>query len=165
MSKLITCEKCGGSGHLPGFMHVEAGLCFRCDGTGKALPMVKRDLNQQCCDRIFNLYKEEDGIAYHVGVWVWDAGTGKTKAGTGHWSCSMLNTRTGESMEITTSGGPDHCIELAQLREDYKGFLFNGFTLMVGADELAFIEQHMAPYCEHWEMSAQDMRRYLNEAA
>lgn len=28
------CTKCGGSGHLPKFQHVEAGVCFRCEGTG-----------------------------------------------------------------------------------------------------------------------------------
>ena len=28
------CPKCGGSGYLPEYKHVEHGKCFRCDGTG-----------------------------------------------------------------------------------------------------------------------------------
>lgn len=29
------CPKCGGQGYLPGYEHVEGGICFMCGGTGK----------------------------------------------------------------------------------------------------------------------------------
>ena len=32
------CSRCGGSGHLGQFGHVENGVCFRCNGTGTELP-------------------------------------------------------------------------------------------------------------------------------
>jgi hypothetical protein len=28
------CPKCGGSGYLPEYKHIEGGRCFACDGTG-----------------------------------------------------------------------------------------------------------------------------------
>lgn len=30
-----TCPKCGGKGYLPGYEHIEGGICFLCGGTGK----------------------------------------------------------------------------------------------------------------------------------
>jgi hypothetical protein len=28
------CSRCGGSGHMSGYQHVQGGVCFRCDGLG-----------------------------------------------------------------------------------------------------------------------------------
>jgi hypothetical protein len=30
----ITCNRCGGSGRLPQYNHVENGICFKCRGEG-----------------------------------------------------------------------------------------------------------------------------------
>ena len=30
-----TCPKCGGTGYLPGYAHVEGGVCFLCGGSGR----------------------------------------------------------------------------------------------------------------------------------
>ena len=29
-----SCSRCGGSGHMSGYQHVQGGVCFRCDGAG-----------------------------------------------------------------------------------------------------------------------------------
>jgi DnaJ-class molecular chaperone len=31
---VIKCNRCGGSGMLPQFKHVERGVCFKCKGEG-----------------------------------------------------------------------------------------------------------------------------------
>lgn len=31
----FTCPRCTGSGHLPTLRHIDGGVCFKCDGTGK----------------------------------------------------------------------------------------------------------------------------------
>lgn len=31
---LVTCDRCGGSGYLPQYSHVEHGICFKCGGEG-----------------------------------------------------------------------------------------------------------------------------------
>jgi len=38
------CERCGGSGLLPEFMHIRDGVCFVCAGTGRffARPEAKK---------------------------------------------------------------------------------------------------------------------------
>lgn len=33
----VTCDKCGGSGYLPQYKHVEHGICFKCKGEGVIL--------------------------------------------------------------------------------------------------------------------------------
>ena len=30
------CPKCGGTGYIPGYEHVEGGVCFRCGGSGRS---------------------------------------------------------------------------------------------------------------------------------
>jgi len=35
MSKLIPCSKCGGTGIRREYAHVDNGLCYKCDGSGK----------------------------------------------------------------------------------------------------------------------------------
>ena len=37
ISNLIRCDRCGGSGYLPQFSHVEHGICFKCGGEGVVL--------------------------------------------------------------------------------------------------------------------------------
>lgn len=32
--KSDVCPKCGGSGYLPEYKHVQNGICFRCEGKG-----------------------------------------------------------------------------------------------------------------------------------
>ena len=34
---LIPCDRCGGSGYLPQYKHVEHGICFKCNGEGVVL--------------------------------------------------------------------------------------------------------------------------------
>lgn len=34
---LIPCDRCGGSGYLPQYSHVENGICFKCGGEGVVL--------------------------------------------------------------------------------------------------------------------------------
>lgn len=42
VAELVTCQRCGGSGYLDQFKHIQRGVCFRCDGTGKSEPIKKR---------------------------------------------------------------------------------------------------------------------------
>ena len=37
IGNLIQCDRCGGSGYLPQFSHVENGICFKCGGEGTVL--------------------------------------------------------------------------------------------------------------------------------
>ena len=37
ISNLIRCDRCGGSGYLPQYSHVEHGRCFKCGGEGVVL--------------------------------------------------------------------------------------------------------------------------------
>ena len=37
ISNLIPCDRCGGSGYLPQYSHVEHGICFKCSGEGVVL--------------------------------------------------------------------------------------------------------------------------------
>lgn len=32
------CGKCGGTGNIPSYRHVEGGVCFQCNGNGRAAP-------------------------------------------------------------------------------------------------------------------------------
>lgn len=34
IGNLVTCDRCGGSGYLPQYSHVENGICFKCGGEG-----------------------------------------------------------------------------------------------------------------------------------
>ena len=34
------CSRCGGSGYLPRYNHVEGGRCFKCNGEGVYIPDV-----------------------------------------------------------------------------------------------------------------------------
>ena len=34
VANLATCPRCGGSGYLPQYKHVEHGICFKCGGEG-----------------------------------------------------------------------------------------------------------------------------------
>jgi RNase P subunit RPR2 len=39
----VTCNRCGGSGYLPQYSHIENGICFKCWGAGKIfLELLKR---------------------------------------------------------------------------------------------------------------------------
>ena len=29
------CPRCGGAGYIPGYEHVEGGICFMCEGSGE----------------------------------------------------------------------------------------------------------------------------------
>lgn len=29
------CQRCGGTGYIPGMEHVDGGICFLCGGTGR----------------------------------------------------------------------------------------------------------------------------------
>ena len=33
------CPKCGGTGNLPHYHHHQAGVCFKCNGTGQGKPV------------------------------------------------------------------------------------------------------------------------------
>jgi len=49
--ELCDCPKCGGSGIINGFEHVESGRCFRCEGSGKVIDTGEREaspLRTQC---------------------------------------------------------------------------------------------------------------------
>ena len=37
VANLATCPRCGGSGYLPQYSHVEHGICFKCNGEGVIL--------------------------------------------------------------------------------------------------------------------------------
>jgi hypothetical protein len=34
----VACQRCGGSGYIPPYNHVENGICFRCGGEGVTVP-------------------------------------------------------------------------------------------------------------------------------
>lgn len=36
--KLVDCVRCGGSGKIEQFGHIQRGVCFECDGSGKSSP-------------------------------------------------------------------------------------------------------------------------------
>lgn len=37
ISNLIPCDRCGGSGYLPQYNHIEHGICFKCHGEGTVI--------------------------------------------------------------------------------------------------------------------------------
>ena len=37
IGNLAICDRCGGSGYLPQYSHVEDGVCFKCGGEGVVL--------------------------------------------------------------------------------------------------------------------------------
>ena len=37
IANLATCPRCGGSGYLPQYSHIEHGICFKCNGEGVVL--------------------------------------------------------------------------------------------------------------------------------
>lgn len=37
ISNLIPCDRCGGSGYLPQYNHIEHGICFKCNGEGTVI--------------------------------------------------------------------------------------------------------------------------------
>lgn len=39
LTKSVPCDRCGGTGHLPQFNHVEGGICFKCRG-GKQITRI-----------------------------------------------------------------------------------------------------------------------------
>lgn len=40
------CDRCGGSGYLPQYLHVEHGICFKCGGEGVVIPWDQGALNE-----------------------------------------------------------------------------------------------------------------------
>ena len=170
---MVTCEKCVGTGVLPMFMHIDNGVCFRCEGSGEVEYNPTSDNNAQVCEHCINLYKADGHLVYHLAFWVWDAGTGKESAGTGHWHVSAFEPSTGEQYFVNRSGiceGNDDihgitCIPVSQCRVDYKGFLENGFVALSDAEELAFIKQHLAPHFDSWAESVQMIEHYMPSAA
>ena len=39
--KLESCDRCGGSGFISEYQHVENGICFKCRGIGSRLPIFE----------------------------------------------------------------------------------------------------------------------------
>lgn len=37
----VTCSKCGGTGNVPCFNHIEGGLCYECKGAGFTMRKTK----------------------------------------------------------------------------------------------------------------------------
>lgn len=57
---LVTCPKCLGRGKLPHLRHVDDGVCFRCEGSGRCEPSAPRALPPSCAttaQTLRNLYR------------------------------------------------------------------------------------------------------------
>lgn len=50
MSHQVTCPRCGGTGYIPVFRHINDGICFLCGGTGKVALSKLRQLSSQSDD-------------------------------------------------------------------------------------------------------------------
>ena len=98
------CSRCGGSGRLDGYRHVQGGICFRCDGNGvdpahaetvKAERLHAADLQRAedaraaaeradflaCADKH---YVEPDGGDFLAQLMACDAATDAAAAELGH---------------------------------------------------------------------------------
>ncbi|MDG1158122.1 MAG: hypothetical protein P8N19_01430 [Flavobacteriales bacterium] len=42
INKQGNCSRCGGSGHLPQYNHIQGGACFKCNGCGNDESRKKR---------------------------------------------------------------------------------------------------------------------------
>lgn len=82
---LVTCPKCFGVGNFPHLAHIDQGLCYRCDGTGRAEPVASRPLPPPSISRIermrLDLRTLYRGIRSGSTDWEWATdGTHRTEA-------------------------------------------------------------------------------------
>lgn len=57
---LVTCPKCLGKGTLPHLRHVDDGMCFRCEGSGRCEPTAARPVRLSCvtmAQTLRNMYR------------------------------------------------------------------------------------------------------------
>ena len=109
MTPTHVCPRCDGNGRLDSFSHIEGGICFLCNGEGVVDFLPEREVIDQTADHIFTLASYEGGFRY-AQVYVWEAGTGKEMAGTGHYYAVDGNRKEECALHIP----------LAQLRQHYK---------------------------------------------
>lgn len=95
MTKLFTCPKCGGSGHISQFNHVEAGVCFQCRGTGKVDKLPVDLENAGVVDVIYSMVRpcSDSRFFDFIQFYIWHDGTGKENANTGHWMETRVDTQ------------------------------------------------------------------------
>ena len=111
---LVTCEKCGGTGSLPHFMHIDNGVCWLCGGTGKAKP--SKDTPSDCAHKIVNLIRVKNDTLEMYSFYIWEADTESNWADTGHWTVLVYCMH--EAKELINTQSKSH-MPLAELRKCY----------------------------------------------
>lgn len=145
--KLVTCDRCGGSGWIPHFNHVEGGICFKCEGVGE-VPATYRaktnvDAKDAICDSIFSLYQKLDNGVKFAQFFIWNEGTKKLDAGTGHMIGGIIED--GERQSISTKLHSD----LDTVRAKYRQLIAEGWEVIPADkhDEIfaAHVQQYYCP--------------------
>lgn len=47
----VTCWKCGGSGYIPKYAHIDNGVCYACGGTGKLSDAQQKDISMKAFEK------------------------------------------------------------------------------------------------------------------
>ena len=137
---MVECHRCGGSGDMPKFRHVQGGTCFKCNGTGTVLFRPSEFFNPQICDSIHHLTMSNDGYLWHIQICVWDEGTGKEKAGTANISSQQWTLRVTESSQMREDHGTAEGVSLAHARQYFQEMQSFGYDHLTGDALIDFLD-------------------------
>ena len=138
----ISCPKCGGTGNIKHFRHVEGGVCFECYGTGVVEERAFDSSidSSQAVDEIYSLIKRTPkGVAF-AQFYVWHKSPRKESFGTGHWY--SLVSIDGKETELGTNGIR---VPLAEVRAAYSSLQAEGYTLITNEDYDEVFEKEVKP--------------------
>lgn len=84
------CPRCDGEGKLTMFAHIEHGICFKCNGSGKVDKLPTPNILDESCTAIHRL-KLMNGKQYYIATfYVW-ADDGRKYANTGHYDIELID--------------------------------------------------------------------------
>jgi hypothetical protein len=121
---MFKCPKCSGTGTLSCFMHIDNGVCFRCDGLGEVESLEKEEQDPSEIAKIYSLYsRSESGEITLVQFYIWPENANSERAGSGFISSSTASVEWVLNKDRTNSFNPDDpaCREsLEVLRAKYS---------------------------------------------
>ena len=139
----VTCPKCGGSGYISHFSHVDNGVCFECMGSGvvdeKSSGPSSFD-NSQIVDEIFSLIKRMPNGLCFAQVYVWHKSPSKKDFGTGHWYAKV--SVDGRDSELGTDS---RRVSLVEVRAAYRMLIADGYVPIAHEDFAAVFEKEVKP--------------------
>jgi hypothetical protein len=143
---MYTCPKCNGEKVFTMFAHVNHGICFQCDGTGKVDTLPTDTIDPEEVAVITTIFKDnDDGTRNICQFYSWDEALPSEWAGTGHWYECVVDTNAlsdfkeqyglmlfSDCYKRTELRDSDLHMPLDQVRSIYAAYIRAGFSLETG---------------------------------